>query len=397
MVKPAVLYISYDGMLEPLGQSQVLAYLEGLAKDFSIHLISFEKPSDWQDLGKRATLVDRIAGAGIDWHPMRYHKSPSVPATLFDVAAGIKRARSLCRRHDIRIIHARSYVAALIGLAVKRMTGVKLLFDMRGFWPDERVDGGIWSRDGRIYRAVKKLEDWLLAGADHIVTLTHASKAVIAAFPALTGRATPIDVIPTCADLGRFSPSRANRSQGFTLGYVGSVGTWYRFDIVLACFRLIKQRDPDSRMLVVNRGEQDIVRAQLADAGIDEHCVEIVAADHQNMPGLIARMTVGAAIIKPVFSKLASAPTKLAEYLGCGVPCLGNVNVGDMENILEGQRTGVALTGFSPEECAKGVNRLFDLLDDPGLAERCRAVALDRFSLATGIEDYHRIYRGLIA
>lgn len=397
MVKPAVLYISYDGMLEPLGQSQVLAYLEGLAKDFSIHLISFEKPSDWQELSKRAALADRIASAGIDWHPMRYHKSPSVPATLFDVAMGIRLARSLCRRHDIRIIHARSYVAALVGMAVKRMIGVKLLFDMRGFWPDERVDGGLWPKNGRIYRTVKKLEDRLLAAADHIVTLTHASKAVIAAFPSLIGRATPIDVIPTCADLDRFSRVGMTRPAGFTLGYVGSVGTWYRFDIVLSCFQLIRQRVPDARMLVVNRGEQDVVRALLADAGIDEHIVEIVAADHKDMPGLIARMTVGAAVIKPVFSKLASAPTKLAEYLGCGVPCLGNVNVGDMESILEGQRTGVALNGFSPEECAHGVGRLFALLDDPDLAERCRAVALERFSLAGGTEDYRRIYRELIA
>lgn len=397
MVKPAVLYVSYDGMLEPLGQSQVLAYLEGLAEDFSIHLISFEKPSDWQESAKRAAVGDRIASAGIDWHPMRYHKSPSVPATLFDVAAGIRRARSLCRRHDIRIIHARSYVAALIGLAVKRMTGAKLLFDMRGFWPDERVDGGIWPKDGRIYRAVKKLEDGLLAGADHIVTLTYASKGVIAAFPALTGRATPIDVIPTCADLDRFSRSGRTRPDSFTLGYVGSVGTWYRFDIVLACFRLIKQRVPDALMLIVNRGEQDVIRVALADAGIDGHCVEIVAADHKDMPRLVTRMTVGAAVIKPVYSKLASAPTKLAEYLGCGVPCLGNVDVGDMEDILEGQRTGVALSGFSPDECAQGVDRLFALLDDPDLAERCRAVALDRFSLEGGTEDYRRIYRGLIA
>ena len=39
-----VLYISYDGMTDPLGQSQVLPYLEGLAKkNYAITLISFEK------------------------------------------------------------------------------------------------------------------------------------------------------------------------------------------------------------------------------------------------------------------------------------------------------------------------------------------------------------------
>ena len=32
----------------------------------------------------------------------------------------------------------------LMALPAKRMTGAKLLFDMRGFWADERVDGGLW-------------------------------------------------------------------------------------------------------------------------------------------------------------------------------------------------------------------------------------------------------------
>lgn len=38
-----ILYISYDGILEPLGYSQVLKYMESLSKDFEITLISFEK------------------------------------------------------------------------------------------------------------------------------------------------------------------------------------------------------------------------------------------------------------------------------------------------------------------------------------------------------------------
>ena len=46
----SVLYISYDGMLEPLGQSQVLAYLKHLVADRPIHLISFEKAGDWANV-----------------------------------------------------------------------------------------------------------------------------------------------------------------------------------------------------------------------------------------------------------------------------------------------------------------------------------------------------------
>ena len=41
-----VLYITYDGILEPLGQSQVLNYLEKLSEDHEITLMSIEKKQD---------------------------------------------------------------------------------------------------------------------------------------------------------------------------------------------------------------------------------------------------------------------------------------------------------------------------------------------------------------
>lgn len=397
MTKPAVLYISYDGMLEPLGQSQVIAYLEKLADGFDFHILSFEKPADRADTEKVAALQARLDTAGIIWHPMTYHKSPSVPATLFDLKIGTLKAIWLCHRHKIQIIHARSYVPALMGRIAKMMSGTKLLFDMRGLWADERTDGGLWPVDGRVYKTVKDLEKRLLIASDHVVTLTHNSAKDIASFEYLQGRGLKLDVIPTCADLDRFAPQADISPEGFTLGYLGSVGTWYMFDEVLACFKLIAARRPDARLLVVNRKEQDFIRAKIAEHGIDQALCEITSADHKDVPAQVARMSVGAAIIKPVYSKTASAPTKLAEYLGCGVPCLGNVGVGDMDDILEGQRTGVALDGFTADDLQQGVDRLFTLLEDDTLAERCRDVAMRLFSLEGGAADYRRIYQSLLA
>ena len=63
-MKP-LLYLAYDGMLEPLGQSQVLAYLERLAADRPIHLLSFEKAEDWHETKAREVVAGRIRAAGI--------------------------------------------------------------------------------------------------------------------------------------------------------------------------------------------------------------------------------------------------------------------------------------------------------------------------------------------
>jgi glycosyltransferase involved in cell wall biosynthesis len=106
-------------------------------------------------------------------------------------------------------------------------------------------------------------------------------------------------------------------------------------------------------------------------------------------------MSAGAAIIKPAYSKIASAPTKLGEYLGCGVPCIGNNGVGDVEQILEDESVGVSLAGFSSAELQKGVDRLVALAREGGIASRCRSVAERLFSLETGVAAYRSIYREL--
>lgn len=398
MKRPGVLYISYDGMLEPLGQSQVITYLERLSQDHRVHVLSFEKPEDRARADKVAAVEARMESAGISWHPLTYHKRPTVPATLFDVTQGLFASLWLVLRHRLGLIHARSYVSALIAWLAKLLTGTPYIFDMRGFWPDERADGGIWPREGRIYRAVKKIERVLLRGADHIVTLTHASKGVIEGFPFLQGgKPVRVTVIPTCADLARFSPGERRADNPYVLGYLGSIGTWYLFDEVIACFAALRRRLPDARLLVVNRNEQDLVRRLVAEAGLPESAVEITAADHAEVPAQVRRMSAGAAIIKPVYSKLASAPTKLAEYLGCGVPCLGNVDVGDMEMMLEGEGGGVALRAFTDAEREAAVDRLLALHADPETPARCRAAAERHFSVEQGAEDYRAIYRSLLA
>ena len=385
-------------MLEPLGQSQVIAYLEKLRPEYRIFIVSFEKPADLANAARLASVKARLAAAGIGWTPLRYHKTPSAPATAFDICVGAIVALWIALRQRISIVHTRSYPPALMAMPVKFLTRAKFLFDMRGFWADERVDGGLWPRDGAIYRVTKALERLFLKSADHVVTLTRASAREIESFPYLAKRMPPLSVITTCADLDRFSPPPGRASPDpFVFGYVGSLGTWYMLDEILACFKLVRARLPDARFLAVNRNEHEMLRAAAAKAGIEPDCMEIVAADHGDVPRHIARMSVGAAIIKPVYSKISSAPTKLAEYLGCGLPCLGNAGVGDMAEIIEDNKVGVALTDFSDADRTAAVDRLLALAADPATPARCVDAARRLFSLDDGVASYRAIYRGLTA
>jgi glycosyltransferase involved in cell wall biosynthesis len=393
----SILYISYDGLMEPLGQSQVLQYLKSLARQHSIALITYEKPHDLADESRLAALRAEVEQVGIYWFALTYHKRPSSLATAYDISLGLLLGAWLVLTRRVHIVHARSYVPSVIALCLKKLLGVRYIFDMRGFWADERVDGGIWPAGSRLYSVAKWFERRFLQSADTVVSLTRAGVDEINKFPYLQGRMPHFEVIPTCTNLALFypPPAAAKDVRPFTLGYVGSVGTWYLLDQMIECFKLLCRHRPDARMLFVNRHEHDLIRQRLAALGVGEDCVDITSANHAGVVTLMHRMDAGILLIKPVFSKRASAPTKLGEFLGSGIPCLGNADVGDVESVLEGHGVGIVLQNFNENTMENAVLSLLELCIKPGTAELCRGVAEEVFSLEKGVTAYGRIYQTL--
>ena len=389
-----ILYISYDGMLEPLGQSQVLAYLKHLAYGRRIYLISFEKKDYWTDKTTWERTNQDIFAAGIIWHPLRYHKSPSTLATAWDISCGIFVGAWLIFRYRLSVVHARSYVPSVISLALKKITGIKYLFDMRGFWADERVDGGLWPRSGRMYGLAKAFERHFLLAADHVVSLTQAAVRELEHYDYLHGRQLNITVIPTCTDLNRFIPlaQKRHNTENFILGYVGSACTWYQFDAVAICFAHLLRMLPEARFLILNKGQHTYIRNELRKAGVPDSTFEIISATHCEVPSIMSRMDAGIFFYRPSFSRAACAPTKLGEFLGCGIPCMSNIGVGDMAELLEGERVGVALKAFDDIALTNGLKALLHLVTDPTTLARCVKAAKKHFSLQDGVARYSEIY-----
>jgi glycosyltransferase involved in cell wall biosynthesis len=319
-------------------------------------------------------------------------------ATALDVFFGIVVSCYLVLKHRIKIVHARSYVSSVIALSLKKLLGVKFIFDMRGFWADERVDGGIWPQDSRLYHVAKWFERQFLLNADVVVSLTHTAVNDIRAFSYMQGIQQKFVVIPTCANLQLFHPpliSVAHHPDDFVLGYVGTVGTWYLFDETLRTFMALLKIKSGARLLIINRNEHDFIRGRMLALGVDASKVELKSAAHHEVVQEIHRMDAGVFYIKPAFSKRASAPTKFGELLGCGVPCISNSGVGDTESILEGENVGVVLRVFDDEAHAQGVQALLKLVADADTKLRCVDVANQYFSLEQGVKAYEQIYREL--
>ncbi len=91
-----VLFISYDGMTDPLGQSQVIPYLAALTKyGYRFTILSCEKKDKYKL--HKDEIENALKSLHIKWKPIPYHKNPPVLSSLYDVMMLKKTAKKL---HD---------------------------------------------------------------------------------------------------------------------------------------------------------------------------------------------------------------------------------------------------------------------------------------------------------
>ena len=398
-----VLYISYDGLTDPLGQSQVLPYVAYLSKHgYRFTIISFEKKARYE---KERHIIEAIAqGSNINWIPLSFTAKPPVLSKIYDRYRMWQTAIKLHQKEKFDLVHCRSYVAAEMGLRLKKKFGIKMLFDMRGFWADEKVDNGQWNLQKPFYRSLyrhyKQKEKEFLLEADAIVSLTKAAHDYLLQQPQY--KHLSIEVIPCCADLEHFDYRRVDPgaikdlrsslgidSNAKVMTYLGSTGGWYMTKEMLMFFKALIEVYPSYLMLVLTKDDPQKFRDEAAEIGIPGDRIVITYSDRKRLPTFIALSNFSIFFIRNTFSKKASSPTKHAELMGMGIPIVCN-DIGDTGNIIDSTGTGMVINEFDKKSLDEAVKKIEQL--EQSDKENIRNCAAEYFNLETGAKKYLGLY-----
>jgi glycosyltransferase involved in cell wall biosynthesis len=372
----------------------VLPYLGELrGESAEIRLLTFEEtpPGAW-DGDTREEMFRTLEAKGVTWSYLRYHKTPTVPATAFDIGFGALRIAHIARRCGVDVVHCRGHVPMAMGAIAKRACRSRLLFDIRGFMPEEYVDAGVWRPGGHLYRVTKQVERHLLAAADAFVVLTRrAQRSLFGEGVTTDARGRPISVIPCCVDLSEFAvPQReVVREAKVALGllgrrvyvYVGQLGGWYLDHALVDFLDRARAVDPSSFALIVTPSPSLKVKKELALRGFREDDALVCSAAPSRVPDYLLAGDVGLSFIKPCSSKISSSPTKVGEYLAAGLPVLSTEGIGDLDDFLIQNRAGVILKSLERESFDSALLRLSEFLAERDLRMRLRAVAEQTLSL----------------
>jgi glycosyltransferase involved in cell wall biosynthesis len=408
-VAKKVLFLSYNGLLEPILPSQAVPYMEALAgKGFEFILFTYEKGRDLERLGaeeiekKRRELKER----GIDWRYLKYHKNPPVLSTLFDLIAGAAQVRRIVKEEGVSLVHIRGITPGMIVLLISRMLKTKLLFDMRGLLAEEYAAGGLWREDGARFKLVKSMESRMLRIADGVTVLTDKHLQLNRGLEELKDREVVMDVVPCCVDTDRFRPEARSSAElkkklglegKMVLMYPGKIGTFYLMKEMLDFYKVMSEMVKESVFVILTNDDTLDVKRRARELGIgEERIIFLKGVDFSLMPDYMAMADAGLFFINP-YKKIGSSPIKMGEFLSSGVPVVINPGVGDTEELVDKNRAGVVVKEFKATDYSSAVNALLALMKEgQTLKARCRQTAEDNLSLKHGVEKYLDVYNALL-
>lgn len=282
---------------------------------------------------------------------------------------------------------------------------------MRGFWPDERVDGGLWKLNNPLYKTIyqyfKKQEISFLNEADYIISLTYNAADEIHKLKELNKQPVPIEVIPCSADMEFFNPAKVSDGEkvklkqslgisdtDFVLSYIGSLGTWYLLEDMLDFFAVLKDIKPASKFLfITNDPAKDDILEKARQKGLSDEDIIITQANRDKMPTYISLSDYTIFFIKPSYSKKASSPVKQGEAMSMGIPIICNSGIGDTDIIVRESKAGFVVDKLNRKSYLDVVKQLDMRMDKSSI----QAGAIKWYSLQSAIDKYESVYKKVLS
>lgn len=403
-----VLYISQNGVTTQIGGSQVAPYLLSLAQaGLDIHLLSAEPAGQEQRTAEYSALFNE---AGIRWTRVPYRNKPPIVGPVITQARLTHAAKRIMAEGGIEVVHCRSHPTAIIGYRLKQSYGVKFIFDFRDFY----ADWGLQNTTGikrLFYQRIKRLEGPMVRAADKTICLTRRA-CVVLNDAYLGGGAETLaafQVVPCCADFSHFDLSKVSAdtinslqasigipADAFVLLYLGSLGTDYLLEHMVALFRQLLTLKPNAYFLFVSNNGEALVHKEFERQSVPIERIRFTTTRREGVPAHIALADLSVVFIRADHTKIGCSPTKLAELFACNVPVIANPGVGDLDAIIDPAQNGsVMIRDFSDGGLLQALNKAVPCEEADTAPVNIRENSRE-FSLEEGVARYQQVYQELL-
>ena len=391
-MKPFI-YLSHDGVLDHIGQSQIFPYLKIYSRQTKVFLISFEKNENIQ---KAFKLKNSKECKNIHWIILNYHKN--IFLKIIDFLILSIKVIFVLKKYKLSLIHCRSYFPTLSVYFISFFFQVKYIFDIRDFWADEGIE---IKKYKFIYRFVKKIEGKLINKSAHIVCLTNTAKNYI--FNIYNIDLSKITVIPCGTDFDLFNRKKLNKSNLLKISrdlrlknkkvllYYVSLGENYLINKMIRLFKYLKSDNNDWIFMFVINNAHSHLENILKKNNLQKRDFRILNSSRVNLPNYLFFADISVFFYRSGMRSIGCSPTKLADLFAMNIPIITSSNLGDMKHKISlTKNNSLLIDRLCRSKVVKGIKKI--LSNKPFVQIRKNS---SYYNYRYGTRKYMKIYRDI--
>ena len=370
------LYFTYDGLLDPLGQSQILPYIYNLnSKGYKFIIISYEKYSKNEKNFK--SLYKKLRKNGIQWKPLRFRKWKL--HFFVRIILGILFTKIIIFKNKINLVHLRGGLSGLIYFF--SFSKINYLYDLRAFW-GQWADGGRTKYGSLIYKLLIKLEKNLIKKASGIIVLDKSGENYIRKNFDIK---VPLITIPTSTNIKKYKiKDRFSRDKLKFVYLGGGKHPPYRIKDAVLFIKNLLGKNIDCEIDFINKNDRDIIKKIALENNLPKANYSIFSINnHKGIFKVLPKYDVGLIFLDLGKWISMSSPTKIGEYLASGLIVIGNKGIEVLDR-LANESNCVEIIEINPNinfYDESKIRKLCRKMKDPSLRSNARQLAEKYYSL----------------
>ena len=165
----------------------------------------------------------------------------------------------------------------------------------------------------------------------------------------------------------------------FVVIYIGKFGDLYYKEEIPGICKSLVDINKNFLFLIVTSNELSGVNTLFEEAGISPDFYHLTSnLSYEEIKEYISAADLGISAVPPSPSQRFRSPTKVAEYLLCGIPYITCDGVSEDFQIAEKYNVGIVLKKFCDQEVKNNYEKIKELLEEDKKIqrERCRNVGI---------------------
>lgn len=257
-------------------------------------------------------------------------------------------------KYDIIVTTSPPIFTSITGLFAKIFLRKKWIIDVRDLWIDASISLGFLKKGSLFERISRYFMKICFKRADLVCATTNGSSNKLKELY----NVKKVVVIPNGVDIDIFyQQTKSKKNQIIYTGIVGHAQDLK--NCILAMEEIVKYKD--LKLLIVGEGDlkEELIKL-VKRKNLEKSVIFKSQVSRDKVPKMISESLVGLAPLKKIKSLDYAAPTKVFEYMGCGIPFLG-CGMGEIERLASESGAGI-IADNNPDSIAKII---IDLTDNP--------------------------------